>query len=205
MSKSPLLIAATRWEIASSLYQLPNVKILTCGIGAPNIRYLIEDTVHGPLISIGFAGGTHESLRPGDIVLANESLQISYNGTWKTQDHLVFPELNFGSFHDTFFEHSRIVWGKLGTVGRVVVTPPAKRHLGESRAVCAIDMESFAVANLAQKNNLPWIGIRIILDAMDEPLLGWKPWEFPSRVFHARKILGRFITEKLCHLYARFS
>ena len=192
------LFAATRWEVSPELYQLPNVSVIITGIGVDNAYRVGAGLKPAPtksplLLSIGLSGSTHESLRPYDIVLANVTHQITHSNEWRTENEFRFPEGNLSSYHDTPFEQSRVVWGHIGSVPRPIWFPGAKKEIGSSRAVCAIDMESCAVARAAQEHHLPFLAIRIILDSIDEPLIGWRPWEFVRRVFKARNILGRFI------------
>ncbi|GEM_PF-6142465 len=216
------LFAATRWEASPELYQLPNASVIVTGIGMANayrvgaglcarptegqpqeVAPTITDDQNGSplLLSIGFSGATHESLRPYDIVLANTAYQITYLKGWQTKNEFRFPEWNLASYHDTSFEQSRVVWGHIGSVPRPIWFPDTKKNLGNSRAVCAIDMESCAIARAAQERHLPFLAIRIILDSIDEPLIGWRPWEFPRRVFKARDILGRFVSHNISQIY----
>lgn len=208
MPNSSYLFAATRWEVSQELYQLPNTTVILTGMGMNNAycvgaRHAVplllnnERNVLPLLLSIGFSGGAHQSLHPYDIVLANTTYQITYAKGWKTENELRFPETGLSSYHGTRFEQSRVVWGSIGSVSRLIWFPSAKKNLGSSRAVCAIDMESCAIARAAQEHHLPFLAIRIILDSIDEPLIGWRPWELASRVFKARDILGRFIVQYL--------
>ncbi len=193
MLNSVYLFAATRWEVSHLLYQLPDSSVILTGIGMKNSYKIPHSTQCSLSISFGFSGATHESLRPYDIVLANQTRHIVYQKGWQTKEELVFPEWNLSSYHDTRFEHSRVVWGQIGTVHHLILTPLGKKNLGESQAVCAIDMESFGISQAAKKYNSPFLAIRIILDSVDEPLFGWRPWQFPKRVSQAREILGRFV------------
>ena len=194
------LFAATRWEVSGSLYQLPNTSVIVTGIGMRQAyqtarKHLNAQKKSTPLlISMGISGGTHESLHPFDIVLANAARRIIHSKNWQTQTEFSFPQRNLSSYHGTFFNSSCIVWGQTGSVEFPLFFPYAKKNLGESCAVCAVDMESFSIAQVSRECQLPFLAIRIILDEIREPLCGWKPWEFPRRLFQAREILGRFIT-----------
>ncbi|MBI1976595.1 MAG: hypothetical protein HYS56_03705 [Candidatus Omnitrophica bacterium] len=213
MSNPVLIFAATRWEVSPEIYQLPNTAVILTGMGMDNAYHVgahCNVPLHGertvPLpgqslfLSIGFSGSTHESLRPYDIVLANAAYPITYSKRWETKKEFKFPEWNLSLYHNTPFEKSRVVWGRIGTVPRVIWLTRTKKILGNAGGVCAVDMESCAVARAAQERYLPFLAIRIILDSIDEPLIGWRPWEFPSRVFKARKILGRFVSRNISHI-----
>ena len=198
MSNFLYLFAATRWEVNPKLYQLPNTQLTLTGMGIKKAHrtansVILPATHPSLLISIGLSAGTHQSLHPYDIVLANTTYQITYAKGWETENEFRFPETGLSPYHGTHFEQSRVVWGSIGSVSRQIWSPSTKKNLGSSRAVCAVDMESCAIARAAQEHHLPFLAIRIILDSIDEPLIGWRPWELASRVFKARDILGRFI------------
>ena len=201
------LFCATRWEIHPSIYFIPNTHVIITGIGAQRtsraLRQWAEKEKSVPpdssfLLSVGFSGATHKSLHSYDIVLANQVRWITYETGWHTKKELCFPEENLlPSYHGRQFKDSRIVWGQIGTVSRPVFLPHSKKKLGESCAICSVDMESFVIAQWAQERHLPFLAIRIILDNVEEPLFGWKPLEFPRRVFKARDLLGEFLREFL--------
>ncbi len=205
MSNFVYFFAATRWEVSPELYQLPNTRVVITGIGMKKAYQGGEGPPSPPvLISIGLSAATHTSLRPYDIVLANTAYQITHSKGWQTKNEFRFPEWNLASYHDTPFEQSRVVWGPIGSVPRPIWFPNTKKELGSSRAVCAIDMESCAVARAAQERHLPFLAIRIILDSIDEPLIGWRPWEFVRRVFKARDVLGRFVLHNISQIMSSF-
>lgn len=197
MPNPVFLFAATRWEASPQLYQLPNTSLTITGIGMKKAERVARKTANDQsplLVSIGFSGATHESLRPFDIVLANQVYQINNRKGWHTEKEISFPEINLVSYHDTCFENSRVVWGTIGCVRHPLWTPGSKMEAGTSRAVCAVDMESAAIAETAKDSRLSFLAIRIILDSVREPLWSWTPWKFRKRVFRARELLGKFVS-----------
>lgn len=199
------LFAATRWEVSPELYQLPNTQVVITGIGMNHTYKTISNILSGsphparerginvPLIvSVGFSGGTHPSLKPCDIVLSTTIRKTAFNNKQcSLQEEVRSLRGDFSSYHDTHFDQSRVVWGCIGTVPKIL-SSSVKQHVGDTIGVAAVDMESYAVALAAQERHLPFLAIRIILDSMNEPLFSWRPWAFPRRVSLARKILGEF-------------
>ena len=60
--------------------------------------------------------------------------------------------------------------GGLCTADRIIRLPDEKRKLGEESAALAVDMETFAVAEVCRRRNLPLIAARIISDAVGDQL-----------------------------------
>ncbi|MDR3234505.1 MAG: hypothetical protein LBT46_12725 [Planctomycetaceae bacterium] len=57
------------------------------------------------------------------------------------------------------------------TADEPVSAPDAKQQLGRQFAAELVDMETFAVADVCRERQLPFLPVRIILDAVNEPLM----------------------------------
>ncbi|HEY4760918.1 MAG TPA: hypothetical protein VIH42_10100, partial [Thermoguttaceae bacterium] len=60
--------------------------------------------------------------------------------------------------------------GKLLTIDHVVRQPSEKQALFQQHQALAVDMETFAVAEVCQRRDLPLLAVRIILDAAADAL-----------------------------------
>jgi len=113
------------------------------------------------LVSWGFAGGLAAALRPGALVLASQvRLQggavFRVDADWRQR---------LQSLHDEF----EVGDGELLTVRAALATPAAKAAAAASGAV-AVDMESAAIAAVAAEGGVPFVALRVIVDAHDDAL-----------------------------------
>lgn len=109
------------------------------------------------LISAGFAGALDRSLARNHLVLPHEVVDL--NGQHIAIDAKLPPIPGV--------ERST---GRLMTVDRVIVQAAEKAGLRQDHGADLIDMESFAVANLARERSLPFIPIRIVSDDANHDL-----------------------------------
>lgn len=122
------------------------------------------------LLSWGVAGGLDPRLAGGvvvvpDAVIAADGRVFRVDMEWRAQ---------------TLQRLARRVTLATGTLvesAHVLTTGEEKRALGESCGAVAVDMESAAVAEVALSAKVPFLAIRVILDAAHEAL--------PSCVTHA--------------------
>jgi adenosylhomocysteine nucleosidase len=75
--------------------------------------------------------------------------------------------------------------GRLVTVDRVVAKSADKRKLGEAYDALAVDMETYAVAELCRREKVRFMAVRVISDTVDEEL----PADI-GRVAQQRTIVG---------------
>ncbi|MBL8828186.1 MAG: 5'-methylthioadenosine nucleosidase [Planctomycetaceae bacterium] len=145
-------------------YRGRHVVVAEGGAGRPNAAHATELLIqaHQPawVISAGFAGALDDSVRQHDLLLVNqvgsaegETLSIDLrmpaeelvrNPTWKL--------------------------GKLVTVDQVVRTPQDKRALGQQHAALAVDMETYAVAEVCRRHKTRFLAVRVISDGVDDVL-----------------------------------
>lgn len=133
------------------------------------------DVTH--IILTGVAGALNESLRIGDIVIADE---IAYHDVAKeilTEYHPWMTDLYFrpdtqmlrdaiciADNSDTTYKH---YVGRLVT-GEAFITQNERYKLIEKFAPLCVDMESAGVAHVCYANEIPFLIIRAISDAADE-------------------------------------
>ena len=107
------------------------------------------------VISAGFAGSLRENLRRGDIVMADEILDVS--GRRLSID--LKAEAAAG-----------VHVGRLLTVDKIIRDPAEKRSLGEIHQALAVDMESWAVGEVCRQDKVRFLAIRVVSDTIDDLL-----------------------------------
>ncbi|OHC76150.1 MAG: hypothetical protein A3G18_06560 [Rhodospirillales bacterium RIFCSPLOWO2_12_FULL_58_28] len=146
------------------------------------------------LISFGLAGGLDPAIGPGDLVLADSV--ITADGKRFVTDREWRQRL-CAALSDT-----PCVSAPLLGVGQAITMPEDKRRLFLDTGAVAVDMESHAVAEVADEAGIPFLAVRVIADpaageipssalkgvgedGRSRPLavalaLLWRPWELPA-------------------------
>lgn len=115
------------------------------------------------VMSIGMAGALQPGVNPGDVLLpeqvgdARGSLNI--DRSWRTA---ILERLT-----DTPFT---VHGGLLHSVASVLGTAAAKSEYGRSTGAVAVDMESAAIVQAAQRHGVPATVVRVIVDPVDVAL-----------------------------------
>lgn len=165
-----------------------NILVICSGAGAENARNASELLVKSgaySLISWGCAAALDASFRSGDLVLANscvdaENIEIDLNNKdWvshvKTSLTKKLPVLT--------------LTGKLAESKNIVESICGKLQIADATGAIALDMESVAIARVAQAHGLPFLSIRAIADLLNMDL--------PKAVSHAFSDKGEIILSKL--------
>ena len=112
------------------------------------------------VVSSGFGGGLDLGLQRFDLIVAESLVDIDKNEI--TLDPIaIVPWLA---------EVNNLHRGRLLTVDRIVRLSEDKRQLGEKHKALAVDMESFAVAEVCRERQVPILVVRAISDAVDDEL-----------------------------------
>jgi len=128
------------------------------------------------ILSVGFAGGLQDGYEIGDLVIP---------GKIKTIPPL--PCKSFCPEEELFQKACRTALGHgwpfhtdlMVTTDRVISTGKEKASLGETHQAGSVEMESSALAELAEKAGIPFLAVRAVSDgvAFDLPdslrILGW--------------------------------
>ncbi|NIQ01928.1 MAG: hypothetical protein GWM98_02755, partial [Nitrospinaceae bacterium] len=122
------------------------------------------------VISIGFAGALQESLKVGDLLLA-ETLQPSDS----PGEIRIDPELMQQALRVPVPDGVSRIPGRLVTVGEPVSLPGKKQELGRRHSAQAVDMETAPLARLAQEQQLPFLSVRAISDTLNQALFDISP------------------------------
>jgi adenosylhomocysteine nucleosidase len=119
-------------------------------------------SAHQPdwVFSAGFAGGLDAKLRKHDILMGN---QVNcHDGRQFSLDLKVDPIALAAT--------PGIYLGSLLTTDHIVRLPKEKRELGEKHSALAVDMETFAVAEICRRDKVPLLAVRIVSDTVDDEL-----------------------------------
>ena len=108
----------------------------------------------------GFAGSLHADVRVGDVLVAQEILDLEGN-RWPTSwpGHTTLaggPSLTLPARPD-----------RLLTSPRLIGDPEEKRRLGQTHSAQAVDMESATVARFCHERGIPFGCVRSISDNVD--------------------------------------
>ena len=112
------------------------------------------------VISAGFAGGLHENVSQGDILLADEIVDT----TGRKFD------IDLKLDRETFAQQRHLHIGRLLTAPRVIHDSQEKQSLGRRHDALAVDMESIAVADVCRDQKTRFLSVRIISDAVGHEL-----------------------------------
>lgn len=156
-----------------------SVALLETGIGKVNAAGELTSFLRGcsrnieVVIAIGCAGAADADLSVGDIVIGNSYCYHDvYCGDSNQNGQIqgmpaVFPSAFSMLTHAERYRLGTIVTGDWFVTTREK-TEEIKNFLPASYNVCAIDMESAALAQVCYKGNIPFVSIRVI---SDNPLL----------------------------------
>jgi adenosylhomocysteine nucleosidase len=147
------------------------VLVVETGIGQANVARALDWLLTKPLLGnvpyvppfiifAGYAGALVDSLRVGDIVLANEIVD-EHGGRWPTTWPGALPE---GRWTPPLHR------GRLLTVDHMTATPSEKRTLAGQHQAIAVEMESAFFAARCTKAEIPFTCVRAISDAASTAL-----------------------------------
>ena len=134
------------------------------------------------LISWGCAAALADSLKPGDLILADklidaENNKMDINADWHSYSHSILSK-----FID-------VTCGCLAESISIVSTSTDKKQLHSLTGAVALDMESIAIAKIAKQHTLPFLVIRVIVDPVEMSL--------PLAINHALNERGEIELKKL--------
>ncbi len=123
---------------------------------------MVAQGVRG-LVSFGIAGALNNNLKPGVLVIAQ--CVLDEDGNRFETDAAWSGRLKGMLLSNVVCSDATLV-----SVAQPVVTVAGKANLHQKFGTGAVDMESAAVALIAQRNNLPFLVVRAIADAADQEL-----------------------------------
>lgn len=156
------------------------IMLYVCGMGAERARQgvarLLEDGADA-LMSVGTAGGLDTVLNPGDVLLPEHILQsdgrrMAVHGRWRNAAVTALTGAGVP-----------VHGGDLLQVNEVIRNAEEKRKSHAQTGAVAVDMESFAVAEEADRYDIPALVIRVIVDTADTVV--------PDAVLNNSDVYGR--------------
>ena len=188
-----------------------NALLILSGMGRERARQAAQKLAEAGadcLAGFGAAGALAPTLRPGDLVLAEEVWEgrkkygadaelraslmklLSRNNKWLSRDHRdhnrrpKFFERISGGCPISLLGVLQLCWvscntvhgGALACAGEPIAGAGAKRELFARSGALAVDMESAGVFDAAQRNGLPALALRVIVDAAHVTLPGAVLW-----------------------------
>ena len=155
------------------------ITLVQGGIGRENAikaaSCLLESTSVDLLISAGVAGGIIHGLNVGDMVVAERvgyTRQDDFDGEelQLEPDFVCKEEIVQLARQCSDDLESKIHFGNLLTVDKVISQASTKRRIGEQNSFLAVEMESAAVAEVAYEKGVDFAAIRSISDDIDDDL-----------------------------------
>ncbi|MGD0516328.1 MAG: hypothetical protein ABSA26_02225 [Thermoguttaceae bacterium] len=164
------------------------VAIIRSGAGLENVARATKVLIDGHhpkiVISAGFAGGLDPALKRNDILIADSVIDPSGrqiiigqsptppNISTKTRTLDVSIE---GQTLQCPLDYTKLAWlglhfGKLLSVDHVVREPAEKQALHQQYQAMAVDMETYAVAEVCRRCGVPLCAVRIIHDSAADVL-----------------------------------
>lgn len=141
-----------------------NVAVFRSGSGAEAAAHATEALVqvHRPewIISAGFAGGLVPEVARHDLIMADSVADLA--GNRLAIDLKVDPA--------ELARTKGVHVGRLLTADRVIRLPGEKRDLGQKHQALAVDMETYAVAEVCRRSHVRFLAVRIVSDSVDDEL-----------------------------------
>ena len=169
-----LVVAPTRRELGDlPLGQRAGVQAAVTGIGeaaAPAFTELL--IAHRPalVLSIGFAGGLTSQLRSGALV-ACDSFRANLASRAGPLPSIDADAATLRAVVDQLAEAGQSVSsGPVLTVPTPLLTSDDKRRAGPEKGAALVDMEGYWLAKAAAEHQVRFVGLRVVLDAVDQEL-----------------------------------
>lgn len=158
------------------------------GIGkvnaALNCQYIIDTFAPDVIINIGVAGGVGEGLQVGDIVIGNSLVQHDFDvsvlgyakgymftGFDKDKPTRFYSDKSvmeqFKKSLQTTVKENKIYEGIIATGDQFVSDKKLKSQINKTFNALAVEMEGAAIAQVATRNQIPFLVTRVISDLAD--------------------------------------
>lgn len=211
MTRDPLvLVTAVRTETRTVLETLRNIRradvrglrmwhaescgrrvtLVQAGIGRIQARRALEavPAPHGPVLSVGFAGGLVPEAKPGDVSLPTAVL-------WEDSSGLQRYEVASTAWHRL---DARVATMDLGTTlsgpvlssSTIVASPADKLEAHRRTGAVAVEMEAAGLVPVVRERGVELLVVRTILDAADVSLADL-PADLDSSWTARAELLGR--------------
>lgn len=146
-----------------------SVGVVQCGMGPVRAEFAAEAVLrHEPvtaLLSFGCAGGLSPELRPGTLIVAKRVLDaVSGAATFPAET------LRDGLVAAARAAELPVEQGSVVSTARPLLTQAEKEQAARSFSAVAVDMESAAIAAVAERHHIPFACVRAVLDPVEVAL-----------------------------------
>ncbi len=158
-----------------------NIVIIQSGIGPTKVELCIQSlqsmTVHR-LWLLGVCGGLSDNLNPGDLVLANASIDRTHDDTSGSIEIPIDAAVREQIAQAANQIGCRLIAGPVITTPSPLIRRADKLEASKSGAI-AVEMEAGPFAFWTASRAIPFIHLRIVMDpADDSPIMAGEHWEF---------------------------
>ncbi len=129
----------------------------------------------GALLCFGVSGALDPTLRCGDIVLAAEVLSAAQAGSIPGHECATFSRIRTAAewrrgLAERLASRGPVHIGAIVTCQQLIDSRQRKQQLFARSGAIAVDMESAAVARVAQEHDVPFMALRVIADTAQDAL-----------------------------------
>lgn len=187
--QKPEKIKINNFEVIKGKISKHNVVILKSGVGKVNAanktQFLIDNYKPRFIINTGIAGSVDKDLKVNDMIIADSSLQYDFDlsafgypkgyisGFNQKDKPTLFKcdknlNLKIKNIIKQKYPSLNLKEGLIATADKFVFDICEKKDINKEFAALAVDMESAAIVQTANINNVPCTVIRVISDALDK-------------------------------------
>ncbi len=157
----------------------PETAVVLTGTGreraAATTRWAFDEFAPTAMMSLGFGGGTIDTLQPGDLVLGTHLYRLDGSPFYWDADQLgdpLTPDRDLLGAARNAVEIAGIDFelGPIINLPTVAKTAGMKRWIGEELSGACVDMESFVVCEVAADADVPFVAIRAVVDTVEMDL-----------------------------------
>jgi nucleoside phosphorylase len=167
-----LVVAPTERELAGLRpNRLAGVGIAEVGLGhaaADNLREILKTRRPQVLLSIGFGGALTENTRTGDVVVSTEAAAVQL----PTHRIAMPAEMADEALAALLAANVRASQGSTLTVPAPLMSGEEKQRHGALTGAAVVDMETYWIAQEADRAGIPLVSVRTVIDEMHHDLPG---------------------------------
>lgn len=174
-----------------------DVIIVTGGIGPRRTRQAAEQFLATPLtavFSVGCAGALIPGPTTGQLILAPTVRMYAERQEGRLNTFSVHPDLLDAARTAATHAGVETAEGSIFTSRRVLFSPEEKHQRGRETDCIAVEMESGVYAEFAAERELPFLVLRVILDAVDMTIPPMKGVTTPDGKIHMTRALTHVLT-----------
>ena len=170
-SSAYLLVAAPTLRELAGLRssRLSGYGVAEVGLGhaaAGNLRDILKSRRPQVLLSIGFGGALASDLRTGDLVVSTTARTVQLPSKLVSMSGVHGDE----AFEALALAGLRVTRGTILTVPEPLMSKQEKERQGSATGATIVDMESFWIAQEADRAGVPVVSVRTVLDELGHDL-----------------------------------